>query len=290
MKSKSFRLIEDEDERKSIIGILTDSYIYSYCKKEELISPYSVSKIEAASYDLTAEGFYEWELNNKGDNAVVIMHDTIILEPNQFVFIKSKEIINMPDNMIGRVFLRNRFIRAGLVVTAPLFQPGDKGSHVFVCVRNLSNYNITLNRDDTIVQMVFEALSAYPEYPYDRDNNSAFKRSTSLDIPDELIQERIEEQESIEKRINDFEIRIYTMVATFVGAFTAILALIIVNFTNNVFNNASIFDIVKINISLALCISIILFIVMVFTNRITKVKTVKKKKSHKFNKTENNSH
>lgn len=277
---KQFKAIDDK-KFKSITGILPDKCIYRYCKQFNLIAGFNINNIESASYDLTVDKFLSWELNSNGDDTNITTYHSVVLKPNQLVFIRSKEIINMPNNMIGRVVMRNRFIRAGLVATAPLFQPGDKGSNVFVCIRNLSNYDITLKQGESIVQIYFEVLSVPPDIPYDRDEDSFFKQSTSFNIPTDLVQRNIKESEIIDKKINNFEARIYTMVATFVGAFVSILALIIVNFSNDAFKDMSISEIIKVNISLSVCIAVILKIVMRFSCSITKEKPVKKKGSTK---------
>lgn len=277
---KQFTLL-DENAIESITGILPDKYIYSYCIKKKLIDEFNVNNIESASYDLTVDNFFTWELNYSGDDTNITTYHSVSLKPNQLVFVKSKEIINMPENMIGRVVMRNRFIRAGLVATAPLFQPGDKGSNVFVCIRNMSNYDIELKHGDSIIQIYFEVLSATPDIPYDRDCDSFFKQSTSFNIPTDLVQKNIKESENIEKKINNFEARIYTMVATFVGAFVSILALIIVNFSNDAFKGMTISEIIKINISLSICIALILSLIMLFCCFITREKPNKKKRKIK---------
>ena len=60
------------------------------------------------------------------------------LEPGETVFVRSKEQISMPINVLGRVAEKNSRMRQGLQVDGPHYQPGHI-TYVFMRVRNISN-------------------------------------------------------------------------------------------------------------------------------------------------------
>ena len=50
----------------------------------------------------------------------------IKLEPHDSAFVMSKESIELPNNIIAKVVLRNSRIRQGLTIDTPIYQPGHR--------------------------------------------------------------------------------------------------------------------------------------------------------------------
>ena len=75
----------------------------------------------------------------------------------------------MPNNLVGKIIDKNSQIRRGLLVSAPVYQPGHK-TRIFIRVTNLSDKDITLNRGEQIASIMFEELDGEPKNLY----NGAF--------------------------------------------------------------------------------------------------------------------
>lgn len=107
------------------------------------------------SYDLTTRAFYDTD----GE------HDKYTLNPGESVFVGSDEIISLPDNLAGRVLLKNSRIREGLSMDAPLYFPGHK-TRVYFRVTNVTANRISLDTAHDLASIAFEELSAPAEAPY----------------------------------------------------------------------------------------------------------------------------
>lgn len=64
------------------------------------------------SYDLTLGEFLDSE------------EGSIDLIPGEFVMIKTKEKLSIPNNITGRIGEKNSLLRLGLKVDGPQYQPG----------------------------------------------------------------------------------------------------------------------------------------------------------------------
>ncbi len=109
--------------------ILADDEIKKQIKKGELLlneKGKAIDDPEAKniSYDLSTKKFYSKEQDNKGT-------DTFILQPLGSVFVASAEIINLPNNISAEVKLKYSLMTDGLMLDAPLYQPGHHGSNIF---------------------------------------------------------------------------------------------------------------------------------------------------------------
>lgn len=123
---------------------------------EKLISPFKEENVQAVGYDLTSHVYW---------TADGVELDHIELGPMQSVFVQCKETIALPDNMTAQVFLRNSRIRQGLLLTAPLYQPGHK-TPVYFRVTNVGGHVVPLKSGDGLAILIFEALGASVDRPY----------------------------------------------------------------------------------------------------------------------------
>lgn len=102
---------EQQDEKQALIHV-----------EEKDIQPISV--------DLNVDSIVCWEINeNKLNNSgqgeqkieegdvSVRYHTSYTLKPNETVFVKTREGLQMPDHLIGRVVEKNSIIRLGLLVS-----------------------------------------------------------------------------------------------------------------------------------------------------------------------------
>ncbi len=134
--------------------MLTDAKIKQW--GEVLIAPYDERRVQAIGYDLTSALFHTADDRK----------ETVIeLKPMQSVFVQCCETINLPDDMAAQVTLRNSRIRQGLMLTAPVYQPGHK-TVVYFRVMNVGAEPIRLQAGDGLATVIFERLESAVERPY----------------------------------------------------------------------------------------------------------------------------
>lgn len=87
--------------------------------------------------DLKIESVVHWEIDEEITNKPIVREgrkiqdcDILItyqtpyqLKPHETVFVKAKEGLKMPNNLVGRIIEKNSVMRLGLQVSGPLYQP-----------------------------------------------------------------------------------------------------------------------------------------------------------------------
>ncbi len=256
-------------------SLLVDSEIIALCSKGKLItSGYRRENVESVSYNLTIKRIITWKLKSppkdpkdiQPDDVEIIYKSSVRLAPNETVFVSTGERLQMPPNIVGRIVERNSLMRIGLLVSGPQYQPGHNTS-IFLRVCNLSNYDMELEEGDPIAQICFEFLSQAPQRRYGADKGDQYQGETDFAIPLQYIREHITEPSDLQQKMDNLEARIYTVVAAFIGAFVSVLSLLVVNFS--ALEGKSLEEIVVVNISLAVCITMILGIVLHFCRLLT---------------------
>ncbi len=134
--------------------ILADRYIARLQSETGFIRGFDASRLEPAGYRLRTGSF---SLPGSGEAA-----DSCVLEPLESVYVCSAEELSMPECLVARAALRDPWVRSGLVLAAPVFQPGHQGS---VCFRltSFAREAVTLTREDSFVWLLFEELSSRSE-------------------------------------------------------------------------------------------------------------------------------
>jgi cation transport ATPase len=122
----------------------------------------------------------------------------------------------------------------------------------------------------TIAQIFFEQLSQIPDRTYDLQPNASFQNETTYrglgnykaEYEQQTKQYIEQEKENIE-RISE---KIYANVLTIMGIITAIFAMITINFEAFAKANLDFKFIITMNLSLALCVVIMLGIILILIN------------------------
>lgn len=130
-----------------------------------IISGYKEENVNGVSYDLTADVIIDV---NSGELT------EYRLQPGETVFVRSKEQLSIPVNVMGRVAEKNSRMRQGLQVDGPHYQPGHV-TYAFLRVRNISTDIIVLSQGMKIAQIMFEELKEVPDVPYSSQENASFQ-------------------------------------------------------------------------------------------------------------------
>lgn len=119
-------------------------------KNNNLMSRVNFDDIGEISVDLHASYFYS------GDEKLA----WLTLHSNEGVIVQSHEIIDLPADIMAFVSIRNKWIRQGLILQAPVYQPGHK-TNVTFSLYNISGNTVDLMGEDSFAQIMFYQL------PYD---------------------------------------------------------------------------------------------------------------------------
>lgn len=139
--------------------ILSDKQIYNLSAKEEMIRPFSRSKLQPASYDLSLSG--DFIINGKRTNWWGC--EEFILYPHQFMLASTAETVRLPKNVAAIIRGRSSSAREGLEIGsgAGYIDPGYRGV-LTLSLFNQTNKPIDLKREPRVAQIVFFGLSEAP--------------------------------------------------------------------------------------------------------------------------------
>ncbi|MCM1180047.1 MAG: hypothetical protein NC347_07310 [Clostridium sp.] len=241
--------------------ILVDKDIKKYvADKKLIISDYQEKNVNCISYDLTLDYIIDKDKEE---------HREYNLYPGETVFVCTKEKLSIPDNMMGRIAEKNSRMRQGLIVNGPHYHPGHV-TYAFLRVQNISTDIICLEQGMSIAQIIFEQLTQTPEVPYREKKDASFADEVTYRGLGNYKEEYERQSKAVVNKtkedIENLSQKIYANVLTIMGVLVAIFSLITINyqaFTNSVLTAG---HIVAMNLTLALCIVILMGIILIFVN------------------------
>jgi len=148
--------------------IIVDNQIKNLVETTNIITNFKEENLSSISYDVTINEFVDT------DNNI-----SYILNPNSFLYIKTNESLNMPYDLCCKVIEKNSLMRKGLKVDGPLYQPGHQ-TDIFLRVQNISNEQITLEKDMKIAQLIFIKLDNLPTTTYDKQENAKYNNENEF--------------------------------------------------------------------------------------------------------------
>ena len=162
--------------------VLSDSDIHAYIKQKKLkLDPFVKENVKPAAIDLTLhENFRVFRNNNHThidvkkpfDVTELVKADednAIVIHPREFVLGSTKEVITLPNDLIGLLEGRSSLGRIGLIIhaTASFVQPGFSGYLTFE-MSNISNLPIRLYAGMRVAQIAFLQMSQPVKIDYSK--------------------------------------------------------------------------------------------------------------------------
>jgi len=240
--------------------ILTDKDILALVSENKLIvEGFKKEHLKGIAYELTIAGVV------CSDGKLAASYD---IKPGEIVYIKSNEKISVPKNLVGKIIERNSLMRQGLKVDGPCYIPGHE-TFCFLRVQNLTQSNFTLTKDFAVAQIMFEQLSGEPEQTYDKQNNASFRDETDyrgLSRYAGEYEKLTKRLESAKEDLDSIKEKIYTNVLTLMGVIVAVFSLLTVDI-KLISEKTDIKSIVTANLSLAVSISVLMGIILIFLNK-----------------------
>lgn len=185
---------------------------------QSLLDPFKAERVTNIGYDLSCESF----IKEPGRE-----ESKITLGPKESAFVKSSEIMNLPDDMIAYVQLRNSRIRQGLTLDAPIYQPGHN-TKVFFRITNISDSEINLNCADEIATIIFFKLDEAVKKPYEGTFSDEMNYSGMGDYTS-AYSEQISKVDKKMDKLENLERNIYTNVLAIMAVFVGVFSLININ-------------------------------------------------------------
>lgn len=211
--------------------ILSDSEINERISNGKLLvnedgSTISSPTAQNVSYDLSTKKFYSKEQDST---------DTFELRPLDSVFVASSEQINLSNDVAAEIKLKYSLMTDGLMLDAPLYQPGHHGSNIFFRLTNISNKDIKLVSSRKYAYIVFHRVAENVEEPYNgkfcdtqtsiNDIREHSYRGVYPDIMDDIKRTR-DKINNTEKTINNTEKTIYGNVLVIITVFITLFSLL----------------------------------------------------------------
>lgn len=196
--------------------VLTDREITARAANG-LLEEYDPDCITNIGYDLRADHFV-----SEGKK-----HAHMKLRHGESAFVGTKENIRLPDDMLGRIVLKNSRLRQGLSIDAPVYQPGHY-TKVFFRVTNVSGNEIELQKDGKYATILFETLSGPVGAPYTGTFSDEMDYS-GLGKYTDIYQDEIKQIEKKTENLKDMERTIYANVLVILTVFVALFSFITTN-------------------------------------------------------------
>lgn len=244
--------------------ILSDTEIREYINKKQLIvESFNENNLGGVSYDLTLDEIVG--IDNGNSSKKIIEFELL---PGEAVFVKSKEMIHMPDNILGRIAQKNSRIRMGLYVDGPHYHPGHK-TYVYLRVQNMSSNSITINRNDKIAQIFFEKVSKKPQKLYNSPDDPFAEEMDfkGMSTYSKEYKKHIKKLEKVKQNLDEKETQIYANVLTLMGIISAIFSLITINFEAFAKAEIDLKFMLIFNLSLVFAISVFFGLLYIITNK-----------------------
>ena len=191
-------------------------------KIDGLIVPFEDDLLQGISYDLTIKSFHYVDDEDKD-----ISQEYVELKPMESVFVSSKEVIDLPANLTAIVVLRNRFMRLGLHLDAPIYLPGHK-TRIFFRITNLSEKIISLDITKGLASVSFQQVSSRVEKPYIGGFNDEMDFK-GLGVYQNTYKGMIKGIDNKMKKLDSLEKNIYGNVMVMMTVFVALFSIINVN-------------------------------------------------------------
>lgn len=228
---------------------------------EIFLEGYDEASVTAVSYDLHIKG--------------IVSSDGLVpeytLRPGEVVFIKTREKIKVPNDLMGRIGEKNSRMRQGLFVSGPHYFPGHC-TVLFLRVQNITSSTIKIKENDTIAQIFFEELMGTPDQNYSAQPNASFNDEDEYRGLAKYTSEYEDRMQKLKDTSNDLDAKInniYANILTIMGLFVSVFSLVMVNFTNICDGKLTKEFIIPMNLSLGIVICLFIGLILIFINKAT---------------------
>ena len=171
-------------------GTLNDSNIIQLCLDSKLLieENFDITMVKQCCYELrSSDKYIILSENNKTictlDKKI---DDYILIKPCNQVVIITKEKLNIPGNIIGRIMTKGKLFSIGLIPVNTYADPGFKGN-LGIVFSNLSNHYIKIKPGEPIAKIEFSKILGAVNKIYSGQHGL---ETNIWPIPNDMILER----------------------------------------------------------------------------------------------------
>ena len=167
--------------------ILSDRDLKQRLGKDLVVKPMKEDQIGPSSIDLSLGN--SWRVfkqltkthidpskdKDTDEFTEILTADEFVIHPGEFVLGTTKEFIQVPNDLVGRLEGRSSWGRLGIVIhsTAGFVNPGFNGT-LTLEMTNLGKMPVLLKSGMRICQIIFERLTSPAETPYNKRKSSKY--------------------------------------------------------------------------------------------------------------------
>ena len=146
-------------------GTLSDRQIIAMAGNGLLISEeFSLENVEQACYELRVGDTY-YELGGGKKRLSTASHGNVLIKPRQLTVVITKESLNIPDDIVGRILTKGRLFSVGILPVNTYADPGFQGKLGIVLYNATPNY-LQIRSGEPIAKIEFSRLSERVACPY----------------------------------------------------------------------------------------------------------------------------
>lgn len=194
--------------------VLSDVKIKELVKEHGLLSPFDERKLQATSYDISSSSEvmvycildYAVDLRNR-DHVETAMKKVNIgngyhVKPGEYILVKTKEKVNMPDTLAAHIRPRTTFTRLGLIVSDQHINPSFQG-YLYLGIHNVTPNIIDIYPDLSMAQVIFEKVDGpiTQDRLYRMKQDAKYQGEDDFRVPKYDMLEN-EEKEEVDNIIN----------------------------------------------------------------------------------------
>lgn len=139
-----------------------------------MVKPYNPAHLSGCSIDLTLSDHILVESVDDNSNGWVecSIENGYPMKPKQFVLASTAEVITIPHDCCGKIFLRSSAARAGLDhCLAGFLDAGFSGQVTLELSNKFQLHNFELRKGQRLIQLVVYQLNSTPSNTYDLTGN-----------------------------------------------------------------------------------------------------------------------
>lgn len=145
-----------------IIGLINRGY--------GIVNGFDKNSLGSISYDMHLDQVYQLT----GEQKPIENNGTYLFKPMEPVIVKLKEKIKVPPDGIIKLEPRNYVIRMGLDIKSTVYQPGHE-TYCFIRVINMTDKDIKLQENFSLVQAMFGKLNFVPDKLYGTNGHDRYQ-------------------------------------------------------------------------------------------------------------------
>lgn len=146
-------------------GTLSDRQIIAMAGNGILISEnFNVGSVKQACYELRVGDVY-YEVTGEKKRREVSQFNNVLLKPHQLTVVITKETLNIPEDILGRILTKGRLFSAGILPVNTYADPGFQGKLGIVLYNATPRY-LCIRIDEPVAKIEFSQLSERVENPY----------------------------------------------------------------------------------------------------------------------------